>query len=281
MRTFLRDHWKTIVAIVLLVLLATVAANPSARPVEPTLAACLHAHAKALAPDNQAPAERLRAAAAYIRTTLEAAGYAVHDRAAATHHEIEAVVANVAPGAGPARSFIVGARYDGSDGDDARLKTAGAAAVLELARLLAQVRPTRGTGIRFVFLLAPDGGPAAADALDADGDGFIAYAGTPASARRVQDALAAFQNVAHLGARGLATPAYMQGVTLSSRADKRAGAVTLVITDTAFTRFPYRHSAGDEPALDSTPEQRMYTSIARVVGALARTLTGLASGQQG
>lgn len=284
MRTFLRDHWKTIVAIILLVLLALVTTNPGAAPIPaPSLALRLQAHADALAAQHCPPTARLRQAAAYIGGVLEETGYAVQARTEASTRVIEAAVANVAPGARPARTFIVGARYDGAGGMDATTNTAGTAAVLELARLLAPVRPTRGTEIRFVFLLGPDRAPTPnATELDdsSDSDGFIAYAGTPATARRVQDALAAFQSVAHLGMRGLATPAYMQGVTLTNHATGADAASTLVVTDTTFTRFPYRHGADTGAAPDGPSGERVYVSIARVVGGLARTLADLAAGQR-
>jgi hypothetical protein len=281
MRTFLRAHWKSIVAIVLLVLLAMVTVNPGAAMPQPPLATRLRAHVTALAADTPD-------AAAYIDTVLHAAGYAVQDRGGTGHRRrIEAVRANVAPGAQAARTFIVGARHDGAaDGDS------GTAAVLELARLLADVRPSRGTEIRFVFFLAPK-----AVALPGVDDGvlpgerpgsFIAYVGSLASSRLVQDALSAFQSVAAGPAHGLATPAYMQGVTLSDRAawhHPGAGLPALVLTDTSFTRFPYRQAeeVGQNRAADADdpPEQVVFAGMARVVSGLARTLTALAAGQQG
>jgi hypothetical protein len=171
--------------------------------------------------------------------------------------------------------------------------------VLELARLLAEVRPSRGTEIRFVFFLAPKPGaaPPAGTPLDdltrmlADGPGerpgsFIAYVGSLASSRQVRDALAAFQSLADVPSRGLATPAYMQGVTLSDRAawhHPGGGLPALVLTDTSFTRFPYRQADADAngAAADDPPEKVVFAGMARVVSGLARTLTVLAAGQRG
>lgn len=281
MRTFLRAHWKSIVAIVLLVLLALVTVNPGAAMPDPPLAMRLRAHMTALAGNQQD--------ATYIDSVLQAAGYAVQDRGGPGHeHRIEAVLANVAPGAKAARTFIVGARHDGGD--------PGAAAVLELARLLASVRPSSGTEIRFVFFLAPKA--VAALPVDAGDDdvlppderpgSFIAYVGSLASSRQVQDALSAFQSVAAGPAHGLATPAYMQGVTLSDHAarhDPGAGLPALVLTDTSFTRFPYRQAQeavpNGAPDADDPPEQVVFAGMARVVSGLARTLTALAAGQRG
>jgi hypothetical protein len=298
MRHFFRAHWKAIVAIVLLVLLALVTVNPGSAMPAPPLAMRLRAHVTALTAGTQNPAARRAASAAYIDSVLRIAGYAVRDRGSGgQRHDVEAVLANVAPGAKAARTFIVGARMDGDPG-----AAGGAAAVLELARLLADVHPSRGTEIRFVFFLAPrPAAPAPALAQDASLDdlarmltdapverpaSFIAYVGSLASSREVQDALSAFQSIAGVPPHGLATPAYMQGVTLLDRAawhHPGAGVPALVLTDTSFTRFPYRQ-AQDTPAAaadDEPPEQVIFGGMARVVSGLARTLTALAAGQRG
>jgi hypothetical protein len=279
MRTFLRAHWKSIVAIVLLVLLALVTVNPGAATPEPPLAMRLRAHVTALAGGPQD--------APYIDSVLQAAGYAVQDRDGAGHERrIEAVLANVAPGDKAARTFVVGARLDDAAGS-APANVASTAAVLELARLLAGVRPSSGTEIRFVFFLAPKNGalPGVDDDVPPDErpGSFIAYVGSLASSREVQDALAAFQSVAAGPAHGLATPAYMQGVTLSDRASHHAdaGLPALVLTDTSFTRFPYRQAQEVTPDADEPPEQVVFAGMARVVSGLARTLTALAAGQRG
>jgi hypothetical protein len=302
MRHFFRAHWKSIVAIVLLVLLALVTVNPGTAMPAPPLAMRLRAHVSALAAGTHDPAARRAEAAAYIDSVLRIAGYAVQDRGGpGQRHHIEAVVSNVAPGTKAARTFIVGARLDGApanapDGDPGA--AGGAAAVLELARLLADVHPSRGTEIRFVFFLAPrPAAPTAAHGADLDDlarmlaeapverpASFIAYVGSLASSRQVQDALAAFQSVAGVPPHGLATPAYMQGVTLLDRAAWRhpgAGMPALVLTDTSFTRFPYRQAEGQPDDDDEPPEQAIFGGMARVVSGLARTLTALAAGQRG
>ena len=307
MRTFLRAHWKSIVAIVLLVLLAAVVVEPGVAKTQPPLAQRLRAHVTALSPasPDQSPAARLARAGAHIGDALRLAGYTVLDRAGGTAgRSIEAVLSNVrggdpAAGTKATRTFIVGARVDG--GQDA---AGGAAAVLELARLLASVEPSRGTEIRFVFFLAPPAAPAVdvagaslddlarllGDGMDERPDSFIAYVGSLASSRHVQDALAAFQSIANLPAHGLATPAYMQGVTVSDRAGWRppgGGMPALVLTDTSFTRFPYRQAAdmptgaAAAPAADDPSEQAVFAGMARVVHGLARTLAALAAGQRG
>jgi hypothetical protein len=257
MRSFFRSHWKTIVTIVLLVLLALVTVNPSAAPFSPPLEARLQAHAAALdAPGHPDDA------AAYIDGALRMAGYAV--QRSADGNALEATLANLAPHAAAERSFVIGARDDAG----------GTAAVLELARLLKDLRPTPGTEIRFVFFLAAAAGSGS----------FVAFSGTPSAARHVQDALAAFQGGADVLGHGLAAPAYVQGVTLSGGAAHgraQGGARTLTVTDTAFTRYPYRHIDAEDDALPDEREPRDYEGMARVVAGLARTITALAAGQRG
>jgi uncharacterized integral membrane protein len=54
MRTFLRAHWKVLVAIILLVLLALFTVNPGAAVPELSLAARLRSHVAAIAPGGPA-----------------------------------------------------------------------------------------------------------------------------------------------------------------------------------------------------------------------------------
>jgi hypothetical protein len=288
MRSFFRSHWKVIVAIVLLVLLALVTVNPGAATPDLALTMRLRAHVAAFTGSAQQADTRARRTdtAAYVTGALRAAGYHVH-RAGG---DIEVALANVAAGTKPERSFVIGARVDPDSfihagiavGDEvraididpaARDDTGGAAVVLELARLLKDLQPSSGTEVRFVFFVdrSGTGGPPG-------GGSFIAYAGTPASARRVQDALAAFQGAADVTGHGLAAPAYLQGVTLSDRAGVGPGPV-MMVTDTGFTRYPY-HQVGEAIGQDGRDE-RDYEDMARVVGALTRTIVALAAGQQG
>lgn len=335
MRSFFRSHWKALVAIVLLVLLALVTVNPGAATLEPPLAVRLRAHVMALQSSSafDRPDARRVDAAAYIGSVLRMAGYRVRPLSPPDGggHDLEATLGTAAdvPAHGqPEHTFVIGARLDplrldaGPDGtgDSFPLSTrddaAGAAAVLELARLLKDVRPSPGTAIRFVFFLDPRpvqvparpagqrhgrlAGPRGQSPLrprvqpqvqPLPGSGsFIAYVGTPGSARRVQDALAAFQAGTERDGHGLAAPAYMQGVTLSGGAaygQMGAGMPTLTVTDTAFDRFPFRQVQQDDVEGDdsgdgqATRDPRDYDGIARVVAGLARTLTALAAGQRG
>jgi Zn-dependent M28 family amino/carboxypeptidase len=105
-----------------------------------------------------------------------------------------------------------------------------------------------------------------------DTGNFIAFVGTLESSRLVQDSLAAFRSVSDFPSHGLAAPAYVQGVTLSDHASyKRFGYPAIMITDTAFMRYPYYHTAED------TPDKIDYPSTARVVKGLVHTISALAA----
>jgi hypothetical protein len=337
MRTFFRSHWKVIVAIALLVLLATVTLNTSSAIRDPSsvaLTARLRAHVVAIASEqhDSATPEQLEQAAVYIEQTLGSEGYRIrrqdYKAGGQKVRNIEVSVANVAPGARPARIFIIGAHYDSVAGTPvagtpvagtpapgapgANDNGSGTAAVLELARLLKTMRPSQGTEVKFVFFVNeeppwfmgeemgsvqharqlhaeghqvegaliryPDTGRPDAGRPDAgrpDAGNFIAFVGTMASSRLVQEALSAFQSASGFPAHGLAAPAYVQGVTLSDHASyNRFGYPAIMIMDTAFMRYPYYHTAED------TPDKLDYDSVARVVTGLARTITALAAGAQ-
>lgn len=105
---------------------------------------------------------------------------------------------------------------------------------------------------------------------------FIAFVGTLESSGLVREALAAFRAHSDFPAEGLAAPAHTTGVTLSDHSSyNKHGYPALMITDTAFMRYPYYHTAQD------TPEKLDYESMARVVTGLARTIVALAGAKQG
>lgn len=104
-----------------------------------------------------------------------------------------------------------------------------------------------------------------------DTGNFIAFVGTRESSMLVGQALAAFRAGSDFPAQGLAAPAYVQGVTLSDHSSyNRFGYPALMITDTAFLRYPYYHTEHD------TPDKLDYESMARVVRGLAHTIGSLA-----
>lgn len=270
MRKFLHSHWKVIVAILLAIVLATMTVDTTSAIVSPPLSARLRAHVEAISPRNQqAPPT------AHIEAALAHSGYGVrqhtYQAGGLTLRSIEAKIANVAPGARPDRIFIVGARHDPA----AREKD-GTAAVLELARLLKDLQPSRGTEIRFVFSIH-DGKrkPPAREEGQLDAGSFIAYAGTLESSTRVRQALAAFSDGPELPSHGLAAPAHAMGVTLSGDgAFGRHGTPTLMVTDTAFLNYPYHHAAqGGRDKID-------YDAMARAVEGLRRTIASLAGAVQ-
>jgi len=326
MRTFLRAHWKAIVAILVLILLAALTFSPTSAMPEASLATRLHTHVAAIASSehNTATPQQLEQAAGYIENVLGSEGYTIqrqsYQAGGQTVRNIEVSRSSVAPGAKPERIFIIGAHYDSAPGaPGANDNGSGTAAVLELARLLKTMRPSQGTEVKFVFFVNEEppyfmgeemGSMQHARKLHQEGQNvegaliletvgyysqarhsqtlppglegrypdtgnFIAFVGTLESSKLVQEALSAFQRASDFPAHGLAAPAYVQGVTLSDHSSyNRFGYPAIMITDTAFMRYPYYHTAED------TPDKLDYASVARVVSGLARTIAALAAGQQ-
>jgi len=270
MRHFFRSHWKVTLAMLLAIVLATltVETRSDATP----LAARLQAHARALAPS--APSSPMQ----YVDTSLRRYGYVLHrqqiDGDSASHpaHSIEATLASVTPGAMPERTFVIGARV-GPGGD------VGAAAVLELARAVKDLRPAPGTEIRFVFFM----GAAESGAEDTGAGNFIAFIGTPDGAQRVRQAFAALRSDPQLMQHGLATSAHVMGLTLSrggnsdDDADGSPAKTTLLITGSDFLGYPYFYTA-PLPADENSDMQQPgeFDGLARVVAGLTRTLTAMA-----
>jgi len=272
MRHFFRSHWKVILAMLLAIVLATltVETRSDATP----LAARLQAHARALAPS--APSSPMQ----YVDTSLRRYGYVLNrqridagsGRGSGGHaaHSIEATLASVTQGAIPERTFVFGARV-GPGGD------VGAAAVLELARAVKDLRPAPGTEIRFVFFM----GSAESGAEETGAGNFIAFIGTPDGAQRVRQAFAALRSDPQLMRHGLATSAHVMGLTLSrsgnSDDDGSPATTTLLITGSDFLGYPYFYTAplnADET--DEAQQPGEFDGLARVVAGLTRTLTAMA-----
>jgi hypothetical protein len=266
MRDFFRSHWKVILAMLLAIVLATLTVET--RSDTAPLAARLQAHARALAPS--APSSPMQ----YVDTSLRRYGYVLDrqriGRASGSHptHSIEATLARVTPGAMPIRTFVIGARV-GPDGD------VGAAAVLELARAVKDLRPAPGTEIRFVFFM----GIAESGAEDTGAGNFIAFTGTPDAAQRVHQAFAALRSDPQLMHHGLATSAHVMGLTLSRHGggDDSPRTTTLLITGSDFLGYPYFYTT-PSPADDTDEAQQSdeFDGLARVVAGLTRTLTAMA-----
>jgi hypothetical protein len=330
MRNFFHSHWKVIVALVLLILVAVLTVSPnstSAASAAPGLAERLRGHVSAIASTehNTGTPRALERAAVYIETALTRAGYRPtrqeYMAGGQRVRNIEAAVGNVAQGKRPDRIFIVGAHYDSAPGaPGANDNGSGTAAVLELARLLKTMRPSAGTEVRFVLFVNEEppwfmgeemGSMVHAAEMKRQGQNvkaalvletmgyytdapnsqqlppglegrypstgnFIAFVGTLESSNLVREALAAFRAASDFPAEGLAAPAHTTGVTLSDHSSyNRHGYPALMITDTAFMRYPYYHTAQD------TPDKLDYESMARVVTGLAKTIAALAGGAQG
>jgi len=266
MRHFFRSHWKVILAILLAIVLATLTVETESDTTP--LAARLQAHARALAPG--APSSPMQ----YVDTSLRRYGYVLHrqriDSDSINHatHSIEATLASVTPGSMPERKFVIGARV-GPGGD------VGAAAVLELARAVKDLRPAPGTEIRFVFFM--EAGESGEE--DTGAGNFIAFIGTPDGAQRVRQAFAALRSDPQLMHHGLATSAHVMGLTLSRHGDGDGSpaTTTLLITDSDFLGYPYFYTAplpADET--DEAQQPGEFDGLARVVAGLTRTLSAMA-----
>lgn len=321
LRSFLRTFWKTIVALAVLVAVATVTMGHQAKGDE--LASVLRKHVYAIATNehNTAKPVELEYAARYIETELQDMGYQPRRQpytyAGHSVRNIVASLANPAPGDGVRQVLVVGAHYDSAPGapgaDD---NGSGVAALIEIARQLRGLRPATGTELQFVFYPNEEapyfggegmGSLRHARALNAAGlqvkaalvletigyytrdpgsqrypaglaqhypstGNFLAFVGTTASAGLVKRALAGFRAVSSFPAEGLAAPPTTTGVTLSDHASyERFGFPALMITDTAFMRYPYYHTVAD------TPDKLDYASLAQVVGGLSKMIAAMAS----
>ena len=104
---------------------------------------------------------------------------------------------------------------------------------------------------------------------------FIAFVGPLDSSALVRKTLASFKAASTFPAEGLAAPAFVEGVTFSDHwSYNQHGYPAIMITDTAFMRYPYYHTAQD------TPDKLDYASIARVVEGLARVIQKMAAPTQ-
>ena len=101
---------------------------------------------------------------------------------------------------------------------------------------------------------------------------FIAFVSNLGSRRVLRQAENAFREVSDFPLQSLATFSFVPGVAWSDQLSFwREDYPAIMVTDTAFYRYPYYHSSED------TPDRLDYASMARVVEALARTFERLAS----
>jgi Zn-dependent M28 family amino/carboxypeptidase len=104
-----------------------------------------------------------------------------------------------------------------------------------------------------------------------DRGNFVAFVSNLRSRRALRETVSAFKAHSDFPCESLASPAIVPGVSWSDQLSFwRAGYPGVMVTDTAFYRYPYYHSPLD------TPEKLRYPEMARVVGGLARALEALA-----
>jgi hypothetical protein len=264
---------------------------------EKALAARLRTHVEALAAGERNT--DLERAARYIEQQLG-------ETAAQAFRSGGRTVRNIETGAG---AVVVGAHYDtvpGSPGADDN--ASGVAVLIELARMAlparfvafaneempyfeteemgSQVwaREARRRGERISAMLslemlgyyrdAPGTQhyPAPLGWLYPDRADFIGFVGDLGARRLVRRAIAAFRRHARFPSEGVAAPALIPGVTWSDHWSFRSqGYAAIMITDTAFNRYPHYHRPSD------TPEKLDYLRMARVTLGLAALIKELAN----
>lgn len=100
---------------------------------------------------------------------------------------------------------------------------------------------------------------------------FVGFVGNLASWRLVRQAVGAFRKSAAFPSEGVAAPAWIRGVGWSDHASFwKAGYPAMMITDTAFFRYPHYHRPTD------TPEKLDYNGLARVTRGVADVVAALA-----
>jgi Zn-dependent M28 family amino/carboxypeptidase len=103
-----------------------------------------------------------------------------------------------------------------------------------------------------------------------DRGNFVAFVSNLRSRRALREAVNAFKARSDFPCESLASPAFVPGVSWSDQLSFwRAGYPGVMVTDTAFYRYPYYHSPLD------TPEKLRYREMARVVEGLSGALERL------
>jgi hypothetical protein len=213
-------------------------------------------------------------------------------------------VRNIETGSG---EIVVGAHYDtvpGSPGADDN--ASGVAVLIELARLVPSgVRfvafaneempyflgpemgsfvyaRERGAKVRAMFSLemlgyysdAPGSQayPAPLGLLYPDRGDFIAFVGDLGARGLVRRSIESFRKHAQFPSEGLAAPSFIPGIAWSDHwSFRKHGYPAVMITDTAFNRYPHYHRASD------TPDKLDYERMARVTLGLAEMLNEFAN----
>jgi len=212
-------------------------------------------------------------------------------------------VRNIEVGSG---EIVVGAHYDtvpGSPGADDN--ASGVAVLIELSTILRSLKirfvafaneeapyflgpemgsyvyaRERGAGVRAMFSLemlgyyrdAPGSQtyPAPLGLFYPDRADFIAFVGDLGAFRLVRKSIGAFRRNARFPSEGLAAPSIIPGVSWSDHwSFRKHGYPAVMVTDTAFYRYPHYHLPSD------TPEKLDYERMARVTLGLAGMLKEL------
>lgn len=101
---------------------------------------------------------------------------------------------------------------------------------------------------------------------------FIAFVGDLGVRDLVRQSIALFRRHAKFPSEGVAAPSFIPGVTWSDHwSFRRHGYPAVMVTDTAFNRYPHYHLPSD------TPEKLDYERLARVTLGLAGVLRELAA----
>lgn len=121
------------------------------------LASKLEEHVRAVAsvPHNVGHPQDLERAAVYIETVLAGMGYEVHRQAfPAAGQQVRNIEVVIEPGSAQASTLVIGAHYDSfANAPGANDNGTGTAAVIELARLLADLRGKSPHRIRLVLFV--------------------------------------------------------------------------------------------------------------------------------
>lgn len=101
---------------------------------------------------------------------------------------------------------------------------------------------------------------------------FIAFVGDLGARRLVRKSVSLFRTQAKFPSEGVAAPSFVPGVTWSDHWSFRDhGFPAIMVTDTAFNRYPHYHLPSD------TPEKLDYERLARVTLGLAGVIRELAT----
>ena len=104
-----------------------------------------------------------------------------------------------------------------------------------------------------------------------DRGNFIGFVSNIRSRHALHETAAAFRKHSDFPAEHLASPSFVPGVAWSDHLSFwRAGYPAVMVTDTAFYRYPHYHRASD------TPDKIRYAEMARVVQGLAKAIAALA-----